>query len=181
LRVIAGSAKGARLRAPSFSGTRPISDRGKEGLFNILAPDLPGSTFLDLFAGTGGVGIEALSRGAASATFVEKAQSAITDLIFNLEKTRLRDRANIAAGDVFHFLLDEPQPFDIVFVAPPQWLGLWERAVTAIDQRPDWVAESGIVVTQHDPKENVEIATSNLTKYSTRTYGNVQFVFYERS
>ena len=95
MRVIAGSAKGRVLRPPRTSATRPITDRAKESLFAILAPRIPGGRFLDLFAGTGSVGIEALSRGAAAATFVERSGPALAGIRHNLEVTGLAARAEV--------------------------------------------------------------------------------------
>src|SRR5204863_6358477 len=98
MRVIAGTAKGRILRSPRTRDTRPITDRAKESLFSILGPRIPGSSFLDLFAGTGGVGVEALSRGAAHATFVERAASALADIRHNLDATHLAANAEVIAA-----------------------------------------------------------------------------------
>src|SRR2546429_8041524 len=133
MRVIAGTAKGRILRSPRSRDTRPITDRAKESLFGILGDRIPGSRFLDLFAGTGGVGIEALSRGCAHATFVERSAGAVAVIRHNLAVTQLAASAEVVAADVFRYLRGDTAPFDVVFVAPPQWLGLWPRAV----QRPD--------------------------------------------
>jgi 16S rRNA (guanine966-N2)-methyltransferase len=181
MRVVAGAAKGMRLRPPSSDGTRPISDRGKEALFNILAPRLPGARFLDLFAGTGGVGIEALSRDAAGATFVEQGDAAIGDLSWNLEKTRLGDSATVVKGDVFAFLQRAPAQFDVVWVSPPQWQQLWERTVEVLDEHPGWVAEDGVLIVQCDPKEVHDLPLANFERYDTRAYGNVAFLFFRSS
>ncbi len=180
MRVIAGSARGIRLRSPSTDGTRPILDRAKEALFNILNPALHDARFLDLFAGTGGVGIEALSRGAASATFVEKSREIVDDLRFNLDRTRLADLADVQQADVFHFLRRTPTPFDVVYVSPPQWLDLWEPALRALDEEPGWLADDAIIVVQHDPTEDAELELANLERYDTRRYAKVQLVFYRR-
>src|SRR5262249_59194603 len=100
LRVIAGSAKGRILRPPRTSATRPITDRAKESLFAILTPRIPRARFLDLFAGTGSVGIEALSRGCASAVFVERSRQALAGIRHNLEVTRLAAHAHRVARDL---------------------------------------------------------------------------------
>ena len=112
MRVIAGSAKGRILRPPRTSATRPITDRAKESLFNILTPRIGGQRFLDLFAGTGSVGIEALSRGAAHATFVERSGPALAGIRHNLDVTGLAARAEVAGRDVFGYLREPPTPFD---------------------------------------------------------------------
>ena len=178
MRVIAGVAKGRRLRAPGTGATRPITDRAKESLFNILAPRIAGGSFLDLFAGTGSVGIEALSRGSAHATFVEKAPRAAANVRHNLEITGLGARAEVVTRDVFAYLREEPRRFDVIFVAPPQWRGLWPRAVTLLDAHPGWLADGGLVVAQHDPAESTELNLRLLRPAGERSYGRVRFTFF---
>lgn len=178
MRVIAGSAKGRVLRPPRTSATRPITDRAKESLFSILAPRIPGARFLDLFAGTGSVGIEALSRGAAHATFVERSGPALAAIRHNLDLTGLAARAEVAARDVFAYLRDAPVPFDVIFVAPPQWRGLWPRAVALLDGEPGWLAGGAVVVAQHDPAESVPLDLARLELTDERTYGRVRFSFF---
>lgn len=181
MRVIAGTAKGRILRSPRTRDTRPITDRAKESLFSILTPRIPGSRFLDLFAGTGGVGIEALSRGAAHATFVERAGSALAVIRHNLAATHLAARADVVAGDVFAYLRGSPEPFDLIYVSPPQWLGLWPRTVQLLDDRPGWLAPDGVVVVQHDPSEGADLPLRRLRRSSERTYGRVRFTFFDAS
>jgi 16S rRNA (guanine966-N2)-methyltransferase len=178
MRVIAGTAKGRTLRSPRTQDTRPITDRAKESLFSILAPRIPGSRFLDLFAGTGSVGVEALSRGAAHATFVERAASALADIRHNLGATHLAANAEVAGTDVFAYLRGTPAPFDVIFVAPPQWRGLWTRTVQLLDQRPGWLAPDGVIVVQHDPSESTDVPLQHLRVSGERTYGRVRFTFF---
>jgi 16S rRNA (guanine966-N2)-methyltransferase len=178
MRVIAGTAKGRTLRSPRTQDTRPITDRAKESLFNILAPRILGSRFLDLFAGTGSVGIEALSRGAAHATFVERAASALADIRHNLDATHLAANAEVVAADVFACLRGNPAPFDVIFVAPPQWRELWPRTVQLLDQRPGWLAPDGVVVVQHDPSESTDVPLQHWHMSGERTYGRVRFTFF---
>ena len=178
MRVIAGSAKGRILRPPRTSATRPITDRAKESLFAILAPRLPGARFLDLFAGTGSVGIEALSRGCAHATFVERSAGALAGIRHNLEVTGLAARADVAARDVFAYLRGTPAPYELIFVAPPQWRGLWTRAVQLLDRRPGWLAPGGVIVVQHDPAESTGVQLRHLRTSGERTYGRVRFTFF---
>ena len=129
MRVVAGSARGIRLVGPvDYEGTRPISDRAKEAMFSILGPEaMPGARVLDVFAGVGNVGIEALSRGADHATFVERERDPVRDIHANLERARVADRADVVRADAFAFLARTPSPHDFVFLGPPQWEGLWER------------------------------------------------------
>ena len=178
MRVIAGSAKGRILRPPRTSATRPITDRAKESLFAILAPPLPGARFLDLFAGTGSVGIEALSRGCAHATFVERSARALAGIRHNLEVTGLAARADVAARDVFAYLRGAPAPYELIFVAPPQWQGLWPRTVALLDSRPGWLAEDALVIAQHDPQESTALDLGRLEVIDERTYARVRFTFF---
>ena len=120
MRVIAGSAKSLPLKTVKGDKTRPTTDRIKETLFNMLNPYLSGCRFLDLFAGSGGIGIEALSRGASFACFVEQSREAVRCIRENRAFTRLSGRAEVAAKDVFAFLsAAEGKPYDLVFMDPP--------------------------------------------------------------
>jgi 16S rRNA (guanine966-N2)-methyltransferase len=126
VRIVAGSAKGIRL-APVPEGVRPVSDRAREGLFSSLGSAIPGARVLDLFAGTGALGIEALSRGAEHAVFVERAPAAAATLYENLELTRVAERATVAPRAVRPFLDADAKasegPFDVVFLDPPYEMG----------------------------------------------------------
>ncbi|HEY7430866.1 MAG TPA: 16S rRNA (guanine(966)-N(2))-methyltransferase RsmD [Streptosporangiaceae bacterium] len=177
VRVIAGVAKGRRLRPPPAGGTRPITDRAKESLFNILAPRIAGRSFLDLFAGTGSVGIEALSRGAGRATFVERSARAAANIHHNLAITGQAGQAEVVTRDVFGYLREPPTPFDVIFMAPPQWRGLWPKAVALLDREPGWLAGGGLVVVQHDPAESTELGTHRLRVCDERSYARVRFTF----
>ncbi len=179
MRVIAGTAKGRTLRSPRTPGTRPITDRAKESLFSILAPRLPGASFLDLFAGTGSVGIEALSRGCARATFVERSARAVADIRHNLAITGLSARGEVVGQDVFGYLRQVPSAFDVVFAGPPQWRGLWPRVVQFLDNHPGWLAQGAIVVAQHDPAESTVLDLACLRARGERSYGRVRFTFFE--
>ncbi len=178
VRVIAGTAKGRRLRPPPAGGTRPITDRAKESLFAILAPRIPGQRFLDLFAGTGSVGIEALSRGGAHATFVERSPRACANIRQNLEITGLSSRADVVTRDVFGYLREPPEPFGVIFVGPPQWRGLWTRAILALDRHPGWLTAGALVVAQHDPAESASLGLARMRPAGERTYGRVRFTFF---
>ncbi len=182
MRVIAGSAKGHRLYPPPKGViTRPITDRAKESLFNIIGPKLGGAKFLDLFAGTGAVGIEALSRGADSCTFVELSPKAHRTLTRNLDHTKLADRGQVVRCDVFDFLTRVSVPYDIIFLAPPQYQNLWEKTLGILSDHPEWLAADGIVIVQIDPTEYKEMVAGGFTVCDKRQYSNVFFGFYKRS
>jgi 16S rRNA (guanine966-N2)-methyltransferase len=121
VRVIAGTAKGVRL-APVPPGVRPVSDRAREGLFSSIGADVPGAEVLDLYAGSGALGIEALSRGAERATFVERNRAALRTIRQNLDRTRLSQRAEVVASEVSAFVSGRREPdrrFDLVLADPP--------------------------------------------------------------
>ena len=136
MRVIAGRAKGRRLFGPAEGvNTRPITDRAKESLFNILGTQIVDARFLDLFAGTGSVGIEALSRGAQHATFVENTGKALKTLRRNLAHTELDRDTAVLKVDVFKYLLRPSDPFDIIFIAPPQYHEFWSKTLHLLDSQ----------------------------------------------
>lgn len=186
MRVITGTAKGRRLKSVPGDQTRPVTDRAKTALFDIISYDIRGGHFLDLFAGTGQVGIEALSRGAASAVFVERHHAALRTIRENLAHTQLAENAHVIRADVFDFLApneenEEPVgAFDYVYVAPPQYQGLWLKTLRALDGSPAWLVDDGWAIVQINPREYEEAALTHLALFDQRTYGGVMFCFYSR-
>ena len=145
MRVITGTARGRRLKELEGMETRPTTDRVKEGIFNIIQFDLEGHRILDLFAGTGQLGIEALSRGAASAVFVEQRRDAAALTRDNLKLTELSDKGRVVNGEAIGFLAASKEKFDIIFLDPPYAADLWESALDAIS-RFDILLNHGIIV-----------------------------------
>ncbi len=179
MRVISGSAKGRNLQAVPGDSTRPITDRVKEALFNIFGADIVDARFLDLFGGTGGVGIEALSRGAAQAVFIDKNRKAQETIKANLLLTKLSDRAEIVRGDAFTYLQGVPQAFHYIYIAPPQYHHLWIDALKLIDEQPGWLSEDGEIIVQIHPKEYEDVPLANFEEIEQRKYGSTLLVFYE--
>lgn len=183
MRVISGSARGRKLKTPKSSETRPIMDRVKTALFDILAPDIVGMRVLDLFAGTGAVGIEALSRGADAATFIERSSDAWRLVRENLALTNLSDRAEVLRADAFAFLQQAAatnRRYDLVYVAPPQYAGLAARALAQLDEAP-LTETDGLVIVQIDPRERAEVdalTLRQLRRYDERRYGSTLLLFY---
>lgn len=180
-RIISGSARGIRLQMVPGDSTRPITDVVKEALFNILGfEDVEESTWLDLFGGTGSVGIEALSRGAKFARFLDLNHAAVTTIKTNLEKTRLKDQADVIQGDAFA-LLKRPadRTFDYVYIAPPQYKNMWDRALHILDDNPSWIKDDSWVIVQIDPIEYAEQSLEHLSEFEQRKYGKTLLVFYE--
>jgi len=181
MRVIAGRAKGRRLRPVPGEATRPITDRVKEALFDILGNEVEGCRFLYLFGGTGGVGIEALSRGAAHCTFVEWDQWALRTIRQNLQETGLASRAEVVRGDAFAYLRrPDLEPFDIIYVAPPQYRRLWRKALEQIDVRPALLTPGGLVIVQIHPREAEDVPLQHLVLDDERRYGSTLLRFYCR-
>jgi 16S rRNA (guanine966-N2)-methyltransferase len=178
MRVIAGKAKGRKLQAVPGPGTRPMTDRAKSALFSILGNDLQDARFLDLFAGTGQVGIEALSRGAAHVVFVELHHAALRVIHSNLASIGLNRQAEVVRDDVFHYLSRPPQPFDYVYIAPPQYRGLWIQTLQMLDALPGWLAADGWAIVQINPVEYEPVTLSNLILFDQRKYGSVYLCFY---
>lgn len=180
-RVISGAAKGRKLRSVPGESTRPITDRVKEALFDIIGADVGGSSWWDLFAGTGAVGIEALSRGATFVRFSERERAAIETIRWNLAHCRLEAGSEICRGDAFALLAGPPdRRFDYVYIAPPQYQGLWSRALQALDANPGWLSEDAWVITQIHPREVRSVALATLDEFDRRKYGSTLLVFYER-
>lgn len=184
MRVISGKAKGRKLKAVPGDTTRPIMDRVKENLFNILGDWVIGTRWLDLFAGTGQVGIEALSRAAAEVVFVDSAAAAVRTVNANLQLTGLTEGAKVVRMDAFGYLeRGVERPFDLIYVAPPQYKDIWLEVMKVLDKEPvryiTVEEESGIVAVQIDPKEYRELELENLTLYDQRKYGRTMLCFYE--
>jgi 16S rRNA (guanine(966)-N(2))-methyltransferase RsmD len=180
-RVIAGSARGLRLQAPG-TGTRPLGDRVKQTLFAILEPDLPGVRVLDLFAGSGAAAIEALSRGAAHATLVERDPGAVRVIAANLGHTRLAGRATIVSTDVLAWL-HRPEtsafgPFDLVFVDPPYAEpGLLADTLAAVEP---FLGPGARVVAKHFWRDRPPVQVGLLASERERRFGETALTFYRR-
>jgi 16S rRNA (guanine(966)-N(2))-methyltransferase RsmD len=179
-RIIAGKARGRRLKDVPGDITRPITDRVKEALFNILGGDIIESSLLDLFAGTGSVGIEALSRGADFVRFNDIHRQAIETVRANLETCGLKDCAHVVKSDAFALLKSPPdRRFDYIFIAPPQYKELWLHALDELDQNPGWLAADGWLLVQIDPVEYQRPPLVHFREIEQRRYGSTLLVFYE--
>jgi len=178
-RVIAGSARGLRLEAPG-PGTRPLGDRVKQTLFAILEPDLPGSRFLDLFAGSGAAGIEALSRGAAHATFIERDPTAARVIAANLAHTHLTERATVVAADAIAWLRRAPSattgPFAVTFVDPPY--ADPALLVSSLEALEPHLAPGARVVAKHFWRDAPPAGVGLLASERVRRFGETALTFY---
>ena len=146
--MIAGTARSLPLKTPLGWDTRPTTDRIKETLFNIMQPDIPGAVFMDLFSGSGGIGIEALSRGAEKAYFIENAREAVACIQQNLAFTKMEDRAIVLRQDVFSSLANiSEQAVDVIFMDPPYDCG-HEKNVLALLRDMKYVTEDTLIVAE---------------------------------
>ena len=180
LRVIAGKARGMKLKAVPADSTRPVMGRVKEALFSIIGRDIQGAAFLDLFAGTGSVGIEALSRGADFGQFVDLNRRAIKVIRENLDHTKLADSAAVSRRDAFQLLSRPPaRHFDFIYIAPPQYQGIWRKCLRALERNGAWRHSDTRVIAQIDPREfDADCAFDYLELRDQRTYGNTMLLFY---
>lgn len=182
MRIITGRARGARLKAPKgMAVTRPTSDRVKESLYSILGSMVAGRTVLDVFAGTGSLGLEALSRGAKHAVFLD--QSTADVLRENIAHCHFEQEAEVLAGDALASLARLARQgctFDLVFCDPPYHKGLWERALSVFDTT-SLLAEDAILVVEHGGDEDDVPELASLMRVDHRRYGKTtQVSFFQR-
>ena len=179
MRVITGSARGRRLKELEGMETRPTTDRVKEGIFNIIQFDIEGRRVLDLFAGTGQLGIEALSRGASTAVFVEQRRDAATLTRDNLKITELTDRGRVVNGEAISYLASCREKFDLIFLDPPYAANLWESALSAISKF-DILSNHGIIVCESPVEKEMPEMAPPYFLHRTYRYGKIKITTYHR-
>ena len=181
MRVISGKVRGLKLDTPKNDDVRPTTDRVKESLFNIINPYVIDSNVLDLFAGTGSLGIECLSRGALSATFVDVSKDSINIVKSNVKKARVENESTILNSD-FKTAIDrlnvQNKKFDIIFMDPPYYKNMFIDALSNIDNS-DLLSEDGIIVVEHDTKDKFIDKIGRLEKSKEKKYGNTTLTFYK--
>jgi 16S rRNA (guanine(966)-N(2))-methyltransferase RsmD len=180
MRITGGALKGRRLHAPKSAAIRPMRDQVRAALFNILDDLVSGSHFLDLFAGTGSVGLEALSRGAVRAVFVDSSREAVQIIERNVLALGLRDRVTILQDDVFRALerlWRRGERFDLVFIGPPYRQNLAHHTLERLGEL-DLLSERAIVATEIFKKEHVEPRYGRLALFDERVYGDNLIVLY---
>jgi 16S rRNA (guanine966-N2)-methyltransferase len=176
MRVTGGIGKGRKLKVPAGSRVRPTSDKVKQALFNILGQRVEGALFLDLFAGIGGIGIEALSRGAGRVVFVDDSRDSLKIIKKNVEQTGFSGRAQVVASKAETFLKKTSEQFDIVFLDPPYSLAL-EPLLKVLGEagilKPD-----SVVIAEHFKKQPSIEHTGNLSIYRQAQYGDTVLTFF---
>ena len=180
MRVITGKARGVTLKTPEGLQTRPTSDRVKEALFSIINFDIPGSRVLDLFGGTGQLGIEALSRGAKSATFVDTGEPACRLIRENLKRTKLEAEGKVVRSDYLAYLNHCREQFDIIFLDPPYAEVFLENALKRIAEI-DILQSNGIIVTERPLGKELPWEPEGFTRSKDYKYGNTLLTIYRKA
>jgi 16S rRNA (guanine(966)-N(2))-methyltransferase RsmD len=178
MRVITGIARGKNLKTLDGNDVRPTSQKVKEGVFSAIQFDVEGRRVLDLFAGSGQLGLEALSRGAESAVFVDADKNAVKIVKENLAKTKLDFKATVAQTDSIAFITMTDRIFDIAFLDPPYETGLLQKALSKIS---DNIAEGGMVICEHPFKEELAEEYGDLRKSKEYKYSKVAVTVYRKS
>lgn len=181
--MISGSAGGHKLKTLKGSLTRPTSDRVKEALFNIISVRIPGARALDLFAGSGGLGIEALSRGAETVVFVEKNPAAVAVIKENLQRTNLWDRSEVINADAMEALAaleKHGRKFDLIFMDPPYGKKLIDGALNKVE-KSDIIGEGALIAAEHDVDDRLPESVGRLKAVRQARYGDTVLSFFKAS
>ncbi len=179
LRIVAGTLRGSKIAVPDRSGLRPTPDRVRETLFNWLAPIIEGARCLDLFAGTGALGIEAISRGAVFCTFVESDRALARAIEENLARLKV-ENARVVAMDAAAMLGGTPQPFDLAFLDPPFGGELWQEAANRLESG-GWLAPNAWVYVESPADAELALPPSWQPHRDAQAGGAVRFALYRRA
>lgn len=177
MRVITGSARGRLLKAPVGLSTRPTAARVKEAVMSMVQFEVEGAAALDLFAGSGQMGIETLSRGARSCVFVDSARASQEILLENLAHTKLQDKARLVGGDALSYLATAAGPFDIAFVDPPYSVGLMQKVLSALGPL---MSEGGVILCESAKDEKLPDSAGPWALYRAHRYGKTKITVYRR-
>ncbi|MEM5786716.1 MAG: 16S rRNA (guanine(966)-N(2))-methyltransferase RsmD [Syntrophobacteraceae bacterium] len=180
MRIISGAFRGRRLLSPKSAEIRPTSDRVREAIFSIIASEIPGAQVLDLFAGTGAMGLEALSRGAASAVFVDRGTEAVRLIKENIELCKAGNTASIIRDTVpsaIKKLAAQGRTFEVIFMDPPYGMGLVEKTIDMLDSV---AAPAAIMVAEHHLKDETPSELKLWSKETERRYGDTLVSIYSR-
>ena len=180
MRVITGTARGVQLKTPDGLTTRPTADRVKEALFSIIQFDIPGARVLDLFGGTGQLGLEALSRGAASAVFVDAGEPACRIIRENIKRTKMDQQAAVVRSDYMAYLNRCTQQFDFIFLDPPYAEVFLENALNRITEI-DILASGGIIVTERPTGKELPWEFEGYVRSKDYKYGNTLLTLYRKA
>ena len=179
MRVITGKARGVQLKTPEGMLTRPTADRVKEALFSIINFDLPGAAVLDLFGGTGQLGIEALSRGANAAVFVDQREDACKIIRENLRRTKLESQGRVVRSDYLDYLRRSREKFDIILLDPPYAEVFLENALKCITEI-DILKTGGIIVAERPVEKDLPFEFEGFTRSKDYKYGKTLLTIYRK-
>lgn len=177
MRIISGTARGRRLKTLSGDDVRPTTDKVKEGIFSAIQFDIEGRRFLDLFAGSGQMGLEALSRGAESAVFVDSSPESIKVCKENASATGFESKAKIIRSDALSFLTLTNDKFDIAFLDPPYAAGVLEKALTVVC---DKMSDYGIIICEHPPEVELSQKVGEFYVFKKYRYGKINVTTYKK-
>lgn len=177
MRIIAGQLKGRKIEVPADKLIRPTSGKVKEALFSMTGPTLEGAVVIDLFSGTGSLGLEAVSRGAAKVYFGEKSKAGIQLTSKNISNCKVEDRCKLIRGDWEHVLDQIHEPADLIFLDPPYKAGLIESCLERIWQRK-LLAEDGIIAAEHDVRQKLPETIGGFSIWKVRKYGDTLITLY---
>lgn len=179
MRVITGKARGTVLKTPDGNATRPTADRVKEAVFSMLQFEIQGAAVLDLFGGTGQLGIEALSRGAGSAVFVDASEAACRLIAENLKRTKLQDQGTVVRSDYLVYLKRCSEKFDIVFLDPPYAEKYLENSLNMITEI-DILQTGGIIVTERPFGKELTVEHEGFSRSKDYKYGSTVITLYRK-
>lgn len=182
MRIITGIAKGRAIKAPEGENTRPTSDRVKESLFNIISKKIYGARVLDMFSGTGNLGLEAISRGAEVCTFIENSNNTYKVLSMNVESLGFVSNSELYKGDAFNVLERlgrNNKKYDIIFLDPPYSMGLVEKSIKRINELMI-LEKNGIIISECDEKDIIPENIYDIKVYRVEKYGRTKIHFWNK-
>ena len=179
MRIITGEYRGRKLEAPIGNSVRPTSDKVKESIFNLLMNDVYGAVCVDLFAGTGGLGLEALSRGAEKCYFCDSSRESLGLIKTNIAKCGAQDKSVVMAGDFTKTLSSLKEQADVFLLDPPYSDGLYEKCLNMIDSL-DLLTDDGIIIAEHGKRDYVPEEAGSLVKVREKRYGTVMLSIYRK-
>lgn len=179
MRITGGKARGLKLVSPKMAGVRPMTDRTRKALFDILGPKVCGARVLDLFSGTGALGLEALSRGAKEVVFAEASSRMLEVIRENLKKAGFQDKARVYKARLPRDLRCLPEgPYEIIFITPPYGTGLARETLSRL--KPSFLAEGGLIVVEERKQSGFEVENTPWEPVETRRYGETVLYFWRR-
>ena len=177
MRIISGEYRGRKLESPKTNDVRPTTDKVKEAMFSILMPYIEGARCLDLFSGTGGLGLEALSRGAEFCVFCDRDRAGIALTKENIRKCGAEGKSRVVQGDYMKTLERAEERFDIILIDPPYDSGIYEKCLSSIEKL-DLLSDEGIIITEHEKNVVLPDYLGKLSKIKERKYGQTVLSIY---